>query len=226
VPQPQVAYSNVSLTPNITRVNVPSVATSVIEKYTSSTRFCMICNYVGKISPALQSRCTRFRFSPLGEEQIEPRLKFVASAEKLNYTEDGMAACIKLANGDMRKCLNVLQASAMSFEIINEDAIYTCTGNPLPSDMEEALGWLLNEDFKTARKNLLELKLSKGLALTDLLREIYNYGSLIEFPDQAKMFFFNRLAQIEYNVSLGTDENLQLSAVVGIFQHIKEMCED
>jgi replication factor C subunit 3/5 len=114
----------------------------------------------------------------------------------------------------------------MSFETIDEHAIYTCTGNPLPSDMEEALGWLLNEDFKTARKNLLNLKLSKGLALTDLLREIYNYGSLIEFPDQAKMFFFNRLAQIEYNVSLGTDENLQLSAVVGLFQHIKEMCED
>ncbi len=31
----------------------------VIEKYTSNTRFCMICNYVNKIIPALQSRCTR-----------------------------------------------------------------------------------------------------------------------------------------------------------------------
>jgi replication factor C subunit 3/5 len=31
----------------------------VIEKYTSNTRFCLICNYVNKITPALQSRCTR-----------------------------------------------------------------------------------------------------------------------------------------------------------------------
>ncbi len=31
----------------------------VIEKYTSNTRFCLICNYVNKIIPALQSRCTR-----------------------------------------------------------------------------------------------------------------------------------------------------------------------
>jgi hypothetical protein len=31
----------------------------VIEKYTSNTRFCMICNYVNKIIPALQSRCTK-----------------------------------------------------------------------------------------------------------------------------------------------------------------------
>ena len=28
----------------------------VIEKYTSNTRFCLICNYVNKIMPALQSR--------------------------------------------------------------------------------------------------------------------------------------------------------------------------
>ena len=28
----------------------------VIEKFTKHTRFCMICNYVGKIIPALQSR--------------------------------------------------------------------------------------------------------------------------------------------------------------------------
>jgi replication factor C subunit 3/5 len=32
----------------------------VIEKYTSNTRFCLICNYVNKIMPALQSRCTRY----------------------------------------------------------------------------------------------------------------------------------------------------------------------
>ena len=55
---------------------------TVIEKYTKNVRFCIICNYVSKIIPALQSRCTRFRFSPLQAEQITARLGDIVSAEK------------------------------------------------------------------------------------------------------------------------------------------------
>ena len=40
--------------------NIYAYISLVIEKYTSNTRFCMICNYVNKIMPALQSRCTRY----------------------------------------------------------------------------------------------------------------------------------------------------------------------
>ena len=39
----------------------------VIEKFTRNARFCIICNYASKIIPALQSRCTRFRFAPLSK---------------------------------------------------------------------------------------------------------------------------------------------------------------
>lgn len=54
----------------------------MIEKYTKNARFCLICNYVSKIIPALQSRCTRFRFAPLNESQVSGRVKHIAELEK------------------------------------------------------------------------------------------------------------------------------------------------
>ena len=61
----------------------------VIEQYTRNVRFCIICNYVNKIIPAIQSRCTRFRFSPLPMSEVEKRLQGVIEAEK--YDEARLA---------------------------------------------------------------------------------------------------------------------------------------
>ena len=71
----------------------------VIEKHTKNARFCLICNYVSKIIPALQSRSTRFRFAPLQVDQIRSRLIEVADSEKVNYTEDGIQSILSLSRG-------------------------------------------------------------------------------------------------------------------------------
>ncbi|KAL2467751.1 Replication factor C subunit 5 [Forsythia ovata] len=64
----------------------------VIEKYTKNTRFSLICNNVNKVIPALQSRCTRFRFAPLDAVHVTERLKHVISAEGLDVPENGLKA--------------------------------------------------------------------------------------------------------------------------------------
>ena len=81
----------------------------MIEKFTDNVRFCLIGNYLSKIIPAIQSRCTRFRFAPLIREQMLPRLRFVVEEEQVKITEDGEQALLTLSQGDMRRVLNVLQ---------------------------------------------------------------------------------------------------------------------
>lgn len=121
----------------------------IIEKYTDNVRFCIICNYLSKIIPALQSRCTRFRFAPLNAEQILPRLEHVVEAEAIKVSEDGKKALMTLAGGDMRKVLNVLQSTWMAYKDVTEDNVYTCVGHPLKSDIANIVKWLLNtESFK------------------------------------------------------------------------------
>ena len=58
-------------------------------------------------------RCTRFRFGPLQENQIIPRLEHVATAENVEVTEDGKKALIALSGGDMRKVHNLIWPKAI-----------------------------------------------------------------------------------------------------------------
>lgn len=109
----------------------------------------MICNYLSKIIPAVQSRCTRFRFAPLSPEQVLPRLDKIITEEKLNVTEDGKQALMTLSNGDMRKVLNVLQSTSMVYDTVNEENVYTCVGHPLKRDIEKILESLMaTADFE------------------------------------------------------------------------------
>lgn len=82
----------------------------IMEKYTANTRFCIIANYTHKLSPALLSRCTRFRFSPLKEPDIRSLVDQVIEQENVNIQPDAVDSLVTLSKGDMRRALNVLQA--------------------------------------------------------------------------------------------------------------------
>ncbi|KAH6759205.1 replication factor C subunit 3 [Perilla frutescens var. frutescens] len=189
----------------------------LIEKYTKSNRFAMICNNVNKIIPALQSRCTRFRFAPLDAVHVKERLKHVIESEGLDVPEDGMKALVRLSNGDMRKALNILQSTHMASQKITEEAVYLCTGNPLPKDIELISGWLLNEPFTTSSKRISEMKTRKGFALVDIVREVTMFVFKIKMPSDVRIQLINDMADIEYRLSMACNEKLQLGSLVAAF---------
>lgn len=82
----------------------------IMEKYTANTRFCIIANYTHKLSPALLSRCTRFRFSPLKEPDIRQLVDLVIEKEDVKIQPEAVDSLVRLSKGDMRRALNVLQA--------------------------------------------------------------------------------------------------------------------
>ncbi|XP_059146697.1 replication factor C subunit 5-like [Physella acuta] len=195
----------------------------VIEKFTENTRFCIICNYLSKIIPALQSRCTRFRFGPLKQDQIIPRLEYVIAQESVKCNESGVKALVTLANGDMRKVLNILQSTSMAFDEVTEDNVYTCVGHPLRKDIENIVNWVLNENFTTAYKNIMNLKTQKGLALSDILTEVHSYVHRIDLPLHIRMQLLEKMADVEYRLAVGTSEKIQLSSLIATFQIARDL---
>ena len=53
----------------------------VMEKYVKNVRFILICNYVSSVIPAVQSRCTKFRFGPIAPDSIREKLESIAVKE-------------------------------------------------------------------------------------------------------------------------------------------------
>ncbi|KAL6777692.1 RFC5 [Auxenochlorella protothecoides x Auxenochlorella symbiontica] len=193
----------------------------VMEKYVRNARFCLICNFVSKIIPALQSRCTRFRFQPLPPSFVTERLTSICALEKVPTTPEGLEALVQLGEGDMRRVLNLLQSVVMSAGEVSEASAYTCAGRPLPADIESAMHWLLNEPLTAAMEKLTDLQRSKGVALVDILQALHPFIFRIGMPPEVRIELVRSLAAVEHRLAFGTSEKLQLGAVVGAFAAAK-----
>ena len=99
----------------------------VIEQYTENTRFCIICNYLSKIIPALQSRCTRFRFGPLAMDQMMPRLEHIITEEKWVGLFCKASAGVLLSR--IRKWSSVINSLRTSDAYIYASVKYTIIGS-------------------------------------------------------------------------------------------------
>jgi replication factor C subunit 3/5 len=63
------------------------------------------------------------------------------------------------------------------------------------------------------------LQTSKGIALQDILVDLHTLIIKIkELDGSNKSFLLDQLANIEYRLSMGTNEDIQLSALVGACQ--------
>lgn len=197
----------------------------IIEKYSRNARFCLICNYVSKIIPALQSRCTRFRFAPLSLNQIQGRLEEVAEAEGCKTTPEGISAILRLSGGDMRRVLNLLQATAMSSEFVDEASVYHTSGAPLPADVDTILGLLMNTNFQSATEQITAMCSSKGYALADILSEITAKLVCVGMDSVPLAMVLDGMSSVEHRLAFGTDEKLQIASLVGVFVKMRHTIE-
>ncbi|KIY72257.1 P-loop containing nucleoside triphosphate hydrolase protein [Cylindrobasidium torrendii FP15055 ss-10] len=195
----------------------------VIEQYTKNVRFCIICNYVNKITPAIQSRCTRFRFQPLAITEVEKRVMTVVDEEKVNLTDDGKQALLKLSKGDMRRALNVLQACHAAYDLIGDAEIYNCTGSPHPADIEAIVSSMLTDEFTTSYNLINTMKTERGLALQDLISGTYEFIETLELKPNARVYLLDHLATTEYRLSTGGSEKIQMTALLSAFKSAVEL---
>ena len=83
----------------------------LLQNYSGSVRFCLICNYISRIDEGLQNEFLRLRFNQLPEKDIINFLGNISSAENLNLTEKSLYSIQKLYKSDIRSMINFMQSN-------------------------------------------------------------------------------------------------------------------
>ncbi len=188
-----------------------------MERYTRTCRFILIVNYSSKIIEPIQSRCALFRFPRLNKEDIIGMLKFISEKEGVKLEDDGIEAILYVSEGDMRKAINTLQAASALGESVNADAVYKVTGKARPEEVRQMMELALSGDFIKAREKLHELLVNYGLSGVDVVRQVHRETFNMEIPEPWKLRIANIVGEIDFRMSEGANEEIQLSALLAQF---------
>ncbi|MUN28073.1 replication factor C small subunit [Sulfuracidifex metallicus] len=187
-----------------------------MELFTSTTRFILACNYLSKVIEPIQSRTALFRFYPLKKEDVVARLEFIAKQEKVSYDQDGLDAIYDVTMGDMRKSINLLQASS-AYGKVSVESVYKVLGLAKPKEILEMLNASLQGDFNTARSKLRELLVTYGLSGEDIIKQMHKElvgNNLLKIPEELRVIIADYLGEAEFRLVEGADDDIQLSAVI------------
>lgn len=194
-----------------------------MENYTVTCRFILSCNYSSKIIGPIQSRCTVFRFKLLEEPDVIEIVEHIAKNEGLEIDEKAKKALFDVSSGDCRRVANVMQSCSVMSSKITEDDVYSLASVAKPKEVLEVLQLALNGKFLESRKNLLATMLSYGLSGQDIIRQIHKEIWNLELDDRKKMQLVDKCAEIEFRMTEGSDEFLQLEALLAKFGTIKSL---
>ncbi len=191
----------------------------IMEQYSRTTRFILLCNYSSKIIDPIQSRCALFRFPPLDKEAIIGRLRFIAEKKKLDIDDEAFEAIYIVSEGDLRRAINTLQSCAALGEKITKDVVYIVRSYAKPQELEQIIEETLKPkpSFQKARKLLLNMLNNYGLSGSDVVRFLNR--TVVNFPpnkidDIVRCHLIDYLAEIDYRISEGCDPIIQLESFV------------
>lgn len=201
-----------------------------MENYAGITRFVLICNYITRIIDPITSRCSKFRFKLLNNENAQLRLKYIGQQENLRFESENnehqvIQELLKISGGDLRKAITYLQSAAKlseTFDINHHQSLITI------QSIRETAGILLDDilaeliqfiKLKTQQSRLIKYIdqsiILSGWSAQILLDQLHDKLILDEsinslLKNKISQIFF----QLDRKLNNGTDEHIQLLNVL------------
>ncbi len=123
----------------------------IIEEPPEHLLFILATTELHKVPATILSRCQRFAFRRISQEDIAARLQFVAYQENIDLDDSAARVLARMADGGMRDGLSLLDqcASATNGEL-SAQRVYACLGIAGEQKSAELMGYIANRDTANA----------------------------------------------------------------------------
>ena len=204
-----------------------------MEMFTKTTRFILSCNYSSKIIEPIQSRCAVFRFKPLSKEEIYKVIEKICLGEGGEVTQfltPGVPDVLyEVSEGDVRRLTNIMQSCFVlkkENKYISMEDVYSMAGAVKPKEVKEVLEMAAKGKFLMAREKLLEMMLNCGLSGLDMIKQIQREIWSLSLDDRTKMQLIDRCGEMEFRMTEGADEFVQIEAFLAYMGMIGDKKEN
>ena len=143
----------------------------LLQNYSNTARFCLICNYISKIDEGLQNEFVRLRFNQLPKKDIIVFLKNISKNEKLNINDESLIAIQQLYKSDIRSMINFMQSNQNI--INNSNEIFCIIDNNIWETFTNNLIKKTNLDLLV--NNIHDISIKYNINKKNIIKDYLNY---------------------------------------------------
>jgi replication factor C subunit 3/5 len=173
----------------------------LLQNYSGSVRFCLICNYISRIDEGLRNEFLRLRFNQLPEKDIIKFLGNISSSENLNLSQKSLFLIQKLYKSDIRSMINFMQSNQNikedSINII-DDSVWKNLHNKIKKGVDiNVLSLFVNETslkYNIDKKNIIKDFLNyiiRNCEIKDVPEYLKFVENIIHFEDCKNSYYVN-----------------------------------
>ena len=145
-----------------------------LEEPPAHVKFILATTEPQKLPATILSRCQRFDFKKISNDNIEKRLNFVCEQSKIEITKEAQNLIATLAEGAMRDALSILERCMQEQREITEDLVKELVGIPKTESVNKLTKGILEKDTDTALQAINEV-IAEGKDISNFLWEIIKY---------------------------------------------------
>ena len=144
----------------------------IIEEPPEHLLFILATTELHKVPATILSRCQRFSFRRISQEDIASRLQYVAYQENIDLDDSAARVLARLADGAMRDGLSLLdQCASATVGELNAERVYSCLGIAGVMECGKLMGYIADHDTGKAL-SLVDRFYAEGKDMGALLDEL------------------------------------------------------